>query len=82
MANELPEVRSITSPQDIYFSPIDPPETQPLQVNIQVSDTLNTERSNSCNWNECRRYYIALYFLFFLPLYACFRIVFQLLYNN
>ena len=78
MANELNGRSSITPPMDL---PFDHAETQPLQVNIQVSDTLNTERSNFCNWNEYRRYYIALYFLFFLPLYACFRIAFQLLYN-
>ena len=43
MADELHEISSGTSPQDIL---IDHAVTQPLQVNIQVPDTANVESSN------------------------------------
>ena len=54
MANELYGISSIKSPQDIA---LDHAETQPLQVIIQVPDTVNAERSNSDN---CQRIAILL----------------------
>ena len=68
MVNELYGISPITSPQDI---PLDHAETQPLQVIIQVPDTVNAER---CNFGHCRclcityAAYRMLYFLYYLVL--------------
>ena len=74
MANELHEKGSTIPTQDI---PVDDAETQPLQVNIQVPQTVNAERSNSGKYRFFRyiftlfsdvmlKSYVLIFFILFL----------------
>ena len=70
MADELHGISSSTSPQDV---PIDHAVTQPLQVNIQVPDTVNAQRSNcgaccTCLFSIPRFYCYICYLIIIVPL--------------